>query len=821
MPDKLQPLTREQQYWRYLIERGAARRYPGDAFWRTPERGARLDMELAAIEKAGYSGTFVMLASVLAWCREQKIPVGPGRGSVGGSYACYLAGIHDVDSLEYELLFERFINIDRVSFPDVDIDVSQRHRDQVIQYIVDTYSKDDQVVLQIGAFVRAGGRAVVDLMLSAMAHQDPQAGATATNLKKCFPSKGSITGGQKIQRELHAWLYEDKGHGDKEQFIAIAEQAGWLQPMLKLDGMYTHLGKHAAGVVILRKEDVPNIPTLNVRNTKGVETTVTAYDMYSLDDLGYLKWDWLGLRTLDVIVDAHKFAGGSGEMDDLLALWREHRDDPEPYELLQAADTVGIFQMETDGYRRTLRAFQPTKFDHVVQLVALYRPGAIDYKREDGKNMVDIFIDRMHGREDVAYPHEGLKPILKDTQGVILYQEQQMRIVRDLAQFTLGQADALRKAIGKKRPEDMKPLKELWEKNTAGKIDDQVRINIWENIEAAARYSWNKSHAVEYGIITWWTAWFKRMEPASFYAAEINSREGKKDVQVNVIGEARRTVVFRPPDINLAESRFIVQDGEVVFGLNGIKGMGDAYRDAILVDRAIYGPFTSFSEFCERLPSLPISIKLSLVRCGAFDRLEDRERLLSVINKTNSDKEWTVAEHLNHNRKLKNPRDLPPIWEWRLPTDGDLAEGEMLAIGYYISATPLKPVREALARHQANVIGGEISAVKVKEDRNGQPYADVQLITPDLTKQRVLMFWRGYNVHQHQLTKGTQLLFRGSMGDGETTYIADACWEPSEYGHFKSIKIWRDGEQARVESFSGSQEQIKLYEKSGYRVRLV
>lgn len=971
---------RARLYFRYLIERGALRRY-GDPFWCTPERQARIEEELAVIEEAKFSSTFVMLADVMDFCRREKIPYGPGRGSVGGCYTAYLAGIHDVDSIEWDLLFERFLNKDRVTFPDVDIDVSQRHRHRVLQYIVDTYNtadracviedvtvtyvpccapdvalekpqtgiepasvavityghveaslaqkienavmssaaserieaitesvskltgltyeptswrimavaapaaaspistfsnwimslaaapntdasvaailisncerraihrdckssaptvieprhvlvdaritteeQSDQVVLQVGAFVRAGGRAVVDLVATAMSKNDPNAWATATNLKKCFPETGSITGGQKIQRELHAWLYDEKGHGDKEGFEELAKQAGWLDHLLSLDGMFTHLGKHAAGVVILRKEDIPLIPTVEVNNADGDRTTVTAYDMYALDDLGYLKWDFLGLRTLDVITDAHRFEGGSGEMDDLLKIWQQHRDDPGPYEILQEADTVGVFQMETDGYRRTLRDFQPTCFDHIVQLVALYRPGALDFKREeDGKNMVQVFIDRLHGREPVTYDHPALRPILEETQGIILYQEQQMAIVRELGGFSLAQADELRRAVGKKKQADMDRLMPLFVEGCLARgIAPAVVERIRDNLSAAARYSWNKSHAVEYAIITWWSIWFKYLR-VGFYAAEINSWSEKKERQAHVISEARQHVEFRPPDINVAEDRFIVSDGEIVFGLNGVKGLGDANRNAILIERLVGGHFTSFEQFCLRLPSLPISMKLALVRCGAFDRIDSRERLLATIPKATGDKRWTVAEHLNHNRNLKKPRPLPDdLTVYEFPSDTQLAQGEMASMGYYISTLPLKAVQTALARHSANVIGGEVEKIRVREDKNGNEYGEIHLVTPELTKQRVLIFASNWPQNRGRCFVGQQLLFRGRMDGG--TMLADACWEPDDYRQFRKIKIKRGDEPWAAQDFDGSLATVLALESAGYRVRLL
>lgn len=875
--------VRLRLYFRWLVERGAKERW--GEFWEdlgdsplTPEwqwasvRRERLEMECLVIQEAGYEGAFVMLQDMLQWCRDQGIPYGPGRGSVGGSLACYCLGIHDVDSLRWDLLFERFMNPDRVSFPDVDIDISQRHRQRVVDYVVDKYTTGGQVVLRIGAFTRASGRAVVDAMLAAMAPTDEHAGATATMLKKCFPDKGTITGGVKVPRELAWWL--ENGHGKREEFKAIAKQAGWLDAMLLLDGMFTNLGKHAAGVVILREEDLPFIPQTSTYNAKTkLREPATAYDMYSLDDLGYPKWDLLGLRTLDVIADAHRLLGGSGRMRDLLALWEGHMQDPEPYEQL-LEDQTGVFQADTPGFGKTIREMVPTEFEHLVQLGALYRPGALDYKRADGKNMVEVFIDRMHGREEITYAHPLLRPILGSTQGIILYQEQAMRIVRDLGGFTRGQSDSLRKAIGKKRPKELAKLKPLWDEGCAAKgIQEAVREALWENIKAAGRYSWNRSHSVEYAVIMWWSMWFMSgIRRAAGFAAEINSLSKDREKQASAVSTARQDVTFRPPDINVADAGFGIEDHEIVFGLMGIKGLGDEGRGAILVDRLVYGPFLGYEDFCRRVPSLGTDKKGSLVACGAFDRLgEDRVRLLAEIPKgqpawtwwfecghtmrkakdagivngqpgprarcsTCKDdravtdcepierKRWKVLEAINDKAKEGKPVELPPLDEWALPTDADLARGEMEAMGYYITNVPLKAVATDLARMPPTYVGGEVHSINARPDKNGNVMGHLQITTPDLTRQRVLVFASSWPQMAERVVKGAQLIFRGRMDD--KTYIAEACWEPGDYRHFKRLKVWR-GDVPETESLpdmAGRDARgatVKAYEQAGWRVRLL
>ena len=803
-------MNRTSSYLRYLIERGAYDRY--GPLWSTPERLSRIDHEFTVISDLGFEGYFIILADIVQYCRDNQIPYGPGRGSVGGSFIAYLVGITEVDSLEWELIFERFLTHDRIGFPDVDLDFSQERRQEVIDYIRATYERDDNVVLQVAAFARSGGRSVIDHMLSAH-HEDPDAGAVAAILKKCLPP-GNITGGTKQSRELAWWLEE--GHGDRVKFREVATKSGWLDSMLKLDGMYTHLARHAAGVVILHSSDQAVMPTTSADG----DTPLTGYDMYDLDRLGYLKIDVLGLRTLDVVSEAHRFSGGSGGTNDLMKIWSEHRDDPEPYELLQNAESLGIFQMETAGYRRTLKSFQPNCFEHVVQLNALYRPGALDYTDEDtGLNMVDTFIERRHGRDPVLYRDRRLEPILSNTHGVILYQEQAMRVATDLAGFSAEDADKLRKAIGKKKIDQMDKLKTRFMEGCASNgVSVEDATAVWDNIAAAARYSWNKSHAVAYAIITWFTIWFKYSEPAAFYAALFNSYDDDKDRMSGALGEARQKVEIGPPDINIAESEFKVREGTVVFGLNGIRGLGEANRALIAEERLI--PFGSYSDFCLRLPSIPISIKLALVRCGAFDQLEDRKWLLSYCDKTgNSDKKWTVAEHINHNRTLKTPRPVPD--DLTPPEDSELASGEYGSIGFYIKYSPFGDVEHALKRTR-NCWGGEVQQVTKKKDKNGNDMAMFTLLEPEMTRKRVVVFSSVWNRVARYVEAGSHVLLDGKL-DGDSILL-NRVWQPEDLRHFTKATITDKAGATSVEKLPSAPndkaETVAALERSGYKLLL-
>ncbi len=866
---------RTRLYLRYRVERGYEERYGVPYAEATPERRDRTEYEFGVIERLGFCSYFLILASIMDFCREEAIPYAPGRGSVGGSYLAYLVGIHEVDPLEWDLMFERFMNPDRVSYPDVDIDLSQRDRQRVIDFVRETYSKEGTVVLQVGAFSRAGARSTIDNVCAAMRLTDDSADTTAYALRSCLPEKGNITGGTKQPKEIAWWL--ENGHGDRERFRETAEAAGWLDLLEKLDGMYTGLTRHAAGVVILSPEDVRRIPQCSPDG----EDMVTGFDMYDLDEIGALKYDLLGLRTLDVICDAHKAIGGSGRIRDMIEeIWKPHKDDPEIYPMLSEGDTLGIFQMETDGYRRTLKEFKPKKFEDIVHLNALYRPGALDYVRpEDGKNMVEVFIERRHGREPARPPAPELEEILRETHGIFLYQEQAMKAVQILGGFTGAQADELRKGIGKKRREIIDALKPLYLKGCSEKgIADGVALRVWEEIEAAARYSWNKSHSVEYGMITFFTAYFKQHHAAAFYGALFNSYGDKEKERLSeALAEARQRITIDPPNINIAKNQFvtIASEERVIFGLNGVKGLGDVTRGYIEGIRGQGIPFGSFKDFCVRLVGdkpdgtygdlVDIGQKKTLISCGAFDELEDRAWLLAGCDKPGKGEEcpqckgagrmdvdtnkpapngvghdgtgfpvadcntckgegtipkrWKVADWINHNRKLKTARPVPPIYELEFPTPTQLSTGEVESIGFYISTEPLADIAEALARvPKANHIGGEVEKIYMKTDKRGGIYPTMTLLTPALTKQSVMIFSSNWT-RLEWLKQGMHVVLRGKLDGGR--FLADAAFLPDDVRHFKKVKTRRGDEPWQTQAFDGKIETIRELEQAGYETRLL
>jgi DNA polymerase-3 subunit alpha len=683
------------------------------------------------------------------------------------------------------------------------------------------------------------------MVFAALSQTDPSAGAIMSQLKALLPEGPGVTGGTKQDHELAFWLDADPG-GDQSlqaRFTRIAKAAGWYDYLLALDGIQVNLAKHAAGVVILERDDLKRLPQCSA---DGVNM-MTGYDMYSLDALKFLKIDILGLRTLDIVSDAHIMLGGSGSTPDMMELWkRERNNNLKVYELLCAADSMGVFQAESSGFRRTLKDFQPQVFDHIAQLGALFRPGTIGAKRADGKNMMEVFIDRLHGRERIDYGElrEVLAPILDETQGICLYQEQTMQVSRAMAGFNDAEADNLRKAIGKKQLDRMAAIKEDFVKGCIANGYTQQQANgVFENISASARYAFNRSHSYFYGVTTWLCAFFKANQrvdipelglhgwsKAAFYVALTNSLSEDAERQADAIAEARQHVDIKPPDINIAEESYSLDNNAIVFGLNGIKGMGPEGRLAIIMERFLCGPFSSFENFQRRLPSLGIDKKLSLIRCGAFDKLEQREWLLARAqcppSKDGTARSWTMAEFIKHNCGLKKPRDLPHWMDCVIPTQRELGQGELEVIGFYISNDPMAEITRALRRLDTNHIGGEVvpKSIKLKIDKAGNEMAWFTILSNALNKQRVMVFGSYWSSIKHLVVPGERIILHGYM-DGNQ-WNADNAFRAGDYRHLSFLHLVdNDGNRRNVVwdrhlSVNDRLRAIETYELQGYKVEL-
>ena len=569
------------------LAKGGSRRAADDVY------RARLTQELSIISKMGFPGYFLVVWDFIRYARERGIPVGPGRGSAAGSVTSFALGITDVDPLEYDLLFERFLNPERISMPDIDIDFCQRRRDEVIEYVRDRFGKDS--VSQIATFnilkARSAVRDVGRVMGMPFGDVD--------RIAKLIPEDFNITVPQAVidSPELKALV---EGDDDVRQLVETAT---------RLEGLARHCGVHAAGVVIAPEHLVNLVPLIKTANGE----VCTQFDKDDVEALGLLKMDFLGLRTLTVIADALESIHATAEPG--LDLGLIPFDDGAVYDLFSAGDTDGIFQFESSGMREVLRKVQPRAFLDLAALNALYRPGPMQF--------IDDYSDRKHGRKQISYIFPELEGILGETYGIIVYQEQVMRIAVEIAGFSMAKADTLRKAMGKKIQEMIDREGENFIRGAAdhGFPRDKVR-QLWEQIVPFAKYGFNKSHSVAYAQVAYLTAYLKVHYPAHFMAAMLTSEVPNTDKLHQYLGRCRQMHLdILPPDINASSPHFTVEGGGIRFGLSAIKGVGDAAVEPILAARSRRGRFDSVSDCLRSLPPRAVNHKVMecLVKAGCFD----------------------------------------------------------------------------------------------------------------------------------------------------------------------------------------------------------
>ncbi|MEH6543357.1 MAG: DNA polymerase III subunit alpha [Porticoccaceae bacterium] len=565
----------------------------------------RLDFELNTITQMGFSGYFLIVMDFIRWAKENDIPVGPGRGSGAGSLVAYALEITDLDPLEYDLLFERFLNPERVSMPDFDIDFCMENRDRVIAYVSDRYGRD--AVSQIITFGTMAAKAVV----RDVARVQGKSYGLADKLSKMIPLEIGMT--------LETALAQEE---PLQEFLKGDDEAQEIWDMaLQLEGVTRNVGKHAGGVVIAPTVLTDFSPLYCDEVGEGL---VTQFDKDDVEEAGLVKFDFLGLRTLTIIdwaVDnANRQRAVQGE--DELDIRAIPLDDGATYDLLKKAQTTAVFQLESRGIKDLITRLEPGRFEDIVALVALFRPGPLQ------SGMVDDFIDRKHGRQQVAYPHAkyqhaDLKPVLEPTYGIILYQEQVMQIAQVLGGFTLGAADLLRRAMGKKKPEEMAHQRKIFVTGAQdNNIEKQLAENIFDLMEKFAGYGFNKSHSAAYALLAYQTAWLKAHYPAGFMAAVLSADMQNTDKIVTLIDECRSMkVAIRPPDVNEGMHSFsVAADGSVIYGLGAIKGLGHGPVDAIIAARAS-GPFADLLDFCARIDLRKVNKRAleALIRSGALD----------------------------------------------------------------------------------------------------------------------------------------------------------------------------------------------------------
>jgi DNA polymerase-3 subunit alpha len=576
-------------YLRKLCEEGLRERY------REVEREVRdrLEMELRVISKMGYSGYFLIVSDFVRFARSKAIPVGPGRGSAAGSLVAYLLGITNLDPLKHGLIFERFLNPDRISLPDIDIDFCYERRGEIIDYVIEKYHKDN--VAQIITFGTMAAKAAIRDVGRALGLPYGR----VDEIAKFVPNELNITLEDAIARvpELQEQMRQDP---EVAQLLSIAQS---------LEGIARHTSTHAAGVVISPRPIYEFVP-LYQSNTGDI---TTQYSMTNLEELGLLKMDFLGLKTLTVIdqtvLTIKRLLGRDINIDEIPL------DDPATYKLLNNAQTLGVFQLESAGMRDLARKIGIDIFDELVALVALFRPGPM--------TMLPDYIKRKHGEVPIEYDAPVLEPILRETYGVMLYQEQVMKIASEAGGFSLSEADILRKAMGKKIPEVMEKYREAFVKGAAkNNISEKTAESIYNKMAQFAGYGFNKSHSAAYALIAYQTAYLKANFPTEYMASLLTSEMGNTAKLASYIDECRKMgIQVLPPDVNLSDLNFTVTGNEIRFGLAAVKNAGENAIKAIIAAREQKGPFKSLFDFCARVDSKVLNKRIieSLVKSGAFD----------------------------------------------------------------------------------------------------------------------------------------------------------------------------------------------------------
>jgi DNA polymerase-3 subunit alpha len=591
-------------YFRHVSERGLLKRLAfleersetGEALDRQAYDD-RLKLEIDVILQMGFPGYFLIVMDFIEWAKQHGIPVGPGRGSGAGSLVAYALNITDLDPLQYELLFERFLNPERVSMPDFDIDFCMDRRDEVIEYVADHYGRNQ--VSQIITYGTMAAKAVIRDVGRVLSHPY----GFVDRIAKLVPFEIGITLNKALdQEETLRELYEQD-----EEVTMLIDMA------LSLEGLTRNVGKHAGGVVIAPGDLTDFTPIYCEQGGAGL---VSQFDKDDVEAVGLVKFDFLGLRTLTIIDWAVKSINASNP-NEKLEIERISLSDELTISLLQAHQTTAVFQLESRGMKDLIRRLRPDNFEEIIALVALFRPGPLQ------SGMVDDFINRKHGRSKVEYPHPALEVILKPTYGVILYQEQVMQIAQVLAGYTLGGADMLRRAMGKKKPEEMEKQREIFtEGAVANDVDRGTATYIFDLMEKFAGYGFNKSHSAAYALVSYQTAWLKAHYPAEFMAAVLSADIDNTDKIVTIIDESREmNLNIRPPDINRSDYQFTPSvDGLIFYGLGAIKGVGQAVIEAIVEGRK-ESDYKSLDDFCERAGSSRSNRKVieALIKAGAMD----------------------------------------------------------------------------------------------------------------------------------------------------------------------------------------------------------
>ncbi|TQV86280.1 DNA polymerase III subunit alpha [Exilibacterium tricleocarpae] len=737
----------------------------------------RLRFELDIIIQMGFPGYFLIVMDFIQWAKDHDISVGPGRGSGAGSLVAYVLKITDLDPLEYDLLFERFLNPERVSMPDFDVDFCMDNRDQVINYVAENYGRD--AVSQIITFGTMAAKAVVRDVARVLG----KSYGLADKLSKMIPPDVGMTLKKAFDQEeiLRDFLQND---GDAQEIWEMA---------LQLEGVTRNVGKHAGGVVIAPTKLTDFAPLFCDEAGDGL---VTQYDKNDVEDAGLVKFDFLGLRTLTIIdwakrmIDRQRAAAGEAPLD-IAAI---PLDDAATFTLLKKAETTAVFQLESRGMKDLIKRLQPDNLEDMIALVALFRPGPLQ------SGMVDDFINRKHGRAQVAYPdakyqHEKLKPILEPTYGVIVYQEQVMQIAQELAGYSLGGADLLRRAMGKKKPEEMAKQRSTFKDGAAEQgVNPELAMKIFDLVEKFAGYGFNKSHSAAYALVSYQTAWLKAHYPAHFMAATMSSDMDKTDKVVTFIEECRDMgLTLLPPDVNRGEFHFTVDaDNHVIYGLGAIKGMGEGPVESIIEARQSGGPFKNLFDFCARIDPRKVNKRAleALVRSGAMDSIGpgveldyDRAVMFAAMNEAVKAAEQSAANASAGMGDLFG--DVVPSGdsgddvysEFRRTRSWHIKErlhGEKDTLGLYLTGHPIDEYQHELrhlvssrivdlkADRSSQQVAGLVVGLRVMKTKRGDTMAFVTLDDRS-GRIEVAVFSDTYTEYREKLVKDDLLVIDGQV----------------------------------------------------------
>jgi DNA polymerase-3 subunit alpha len=781
---------RPEKFIEDLARKGITKRYERV----TPAVEERLDYELKTIEKMGYAEYFLIIKDLVDTARERNIPVGPGRGSAVGSLALYALGINDIDPLEYGLIFERFLNPERITPPDVDIDFGDERRDEIIQYAIERYGKDSvsQIITFGTMMAKAAIRDVGRVLKVPYGEVD--------RIAKLIPFGPNITLDDSISHidELRELIESNEKY---KELIEIAR---------RLEGSSRHASTHAAGVVIAPGKLSDYCPLFKSTN----DEISTQFSVKSIEAIGLLKMDLLGLKTLTVIDNTIKTVKQHSATSRQLNVDSFQRNDPKTFDLISNGDTLGIFQLESSGMRDILKKYEPRTMEDLIAVLSLYRPGPLK-----GLNVTE-FIERKHGRKSIQYDHKVLEPILKDTYGVILYQEQVIEIASTVAGYSLGQADILRRAMGKKEPVVMEEERKNFVDGAAKNgFSESTANRLFDQMVPFAGYGFNKSHSAGYAMISYQTAYLKTHYPLEFMAASLTSEMDSSDRISLLLGECRRIgITTSKPDVNECDYIFVPNDNKILFGLGAVKNTGRGAIEAIIQERLKNGHFKTLFDFALRVDQRSVNKRAveSLIEAGAFDSISksrsesftsltkvyekgakgvkdsvERKKQMTLFgglvvetDETSSDSGMSqIAPSAMRNAPESGEPTTPNLDDWDI---SEKLQREKKSLGFYLSGHPLEPFREYLDNSSLTRIsflddveerkpvsvGGIVIRKKQIRDRKGREMAFITIEDFE-DEAEAVVFADLYENRKSLFKKETPIVIKGLKGSEEKKIIAD------------------------------------------------